>query len=139
MPSPRLTIVSLLLAAMWWCAGPARAVAGGVIPAPLSIQQEPDSFIIAPSTRIYTNLQGCERKLMADYIATLPRPLDKKFHRGLPSSPDNAIVLLKTSDANLSPEGYTLDISTRGITIRSAGDTGLFYGLPQQGVSQKAD
>ncbi len=129
MTSPRLTIISLLLAAMWWCAGPARAVDGGVIPAPLSIQHEPDSFIIAPSTRIYTNLQGRERKLMADYIATLPRPLDKKFHRGLPSSPDNAIVLLKTSDANSSPEGYTLDISPRGITIRSAGDTGLFYGL----------
>jgi len=127
MTSPRLTIISLLLAAMWWCAGPARAVDGGVIPAPLSIQHEPDSFIIAPSNRIYTNLQGRERKLMADYIATLPRPLDKKFHRGLPSSPDNAIVLLKTSDANSSPECYTLDISPRGITIRSAGDTGLFY------------
>ncbi|MDE5692853.1 MAG: family 20 glycosylhydrolase, partial [Duncaniella sp.] len=114
---------------MWWCAGHAHAEVGGVIPVPLSMQQERGSFTIAPSTRLYTNLQGRERELMAAYIATLPQPLGKKFHRGLPSSPDNAIVLLKTSDAPSSPEGYTLDITPRSITIRSAGDTGLFYGL----------
>lgn len=97
-----------------------------VIPVPLKEKKYNGSFQINGNTRLYTNLQGEERKCMEKYLSTLPSPFNKGFSDKINSG--NTIFFEKT-DTSLAPESYTLKITAERITVQAGDDAGLFYGL----------
>ncbi|MDE5711178.1 MAG: beta-N-acetylhexosaminidase, partial [Bacteroides sp.] len=99
-----------------------------VIPVPQHVEQTKGNgaFRITEGTKIYTNLKGAERERLLAYLSSQPSFLNRKI---VSKNVAGAISLQKLPTASASAEGYTLVVNSDGITVSSATDTGLFYGL----------
>lgn len=100
-----------------------------VIPVPQQVEQGSGTFRITQDTKLYTNLKGAEKERLLAYLSSQPSLLNRKVYMKK-SAVGNAIFLQKLSENTASSsEGYTLEVNSQGVTISSATDTGLFYGL----------
>ena len=105
-----------------------------LIPAPRTMEVYDGTFEITPQTRVYTNLGKSERKpLFMAMDAVLQQQLKTTVHR----QGTNVIRLIKTGKAdvwkevpfNANLQGYTLDCSAEGITVKSPSAAGLYHAL----------
>ena len=101
--------------------------AQSVIPVPLKIEQGTGSFLLSEKTKLYTNIQGGEARLLESYLQALPVHLKK----GKKKDTQNVLSLLITekSEQLPSPESYTLSVTPERILIRATSGAGLFYGI----------
>ena len=106
----RYTKVCLFLwvIGMCLCAHPINAQS--VIPVPLKMEQGTGSFLLSEKTKLYTNIQGGEARLLESYLQALPVHLKK----GKKKDTQNVLSLLITekSEQLPSPESYTLSVGT---------------------------
>ena len=101
--------------------------AQSVIPIPLRMEQGSGTFQFSGETLLYTNLKGKEKKMMMDYLETLPI----HFKSSKKQAKENVVSLLITKDNSQlpSPESYTLEVTPRKITVQATSGAGLFYGV----------
>jgi hexosaminidase len=69
---------------------------------------------------------------VANYLAAVLRPatgFPLPVDRATSTLPPDRIWLTTAADTNLGPEGYTLVVSPKSITIRAPAPAGLFYGV----------
>ena len=69
-------VINLLLGCVVFCTTGIQVSAQSVIPVPLKIEQNEGVFRILETTKLYTNLKGEKRKILEDYLVTLPRPFN---------------------------------------------------------------
>ena len=126
MIKPTMRICTFLLAAGLMIAT-AGMKAQSVIPIPLRIEQGSGTFQFSGETLLYTNLKGKEKKMMMDYLETLPI----HFKSSKKQAKENVVSLLITKDNSQlsSPESYTLEVTPRKITVQATSGAGLFYGM----------
>ena len=122
----KTTISVFLLTALLFCGS---LSAQRVIPVPRQVEQQNGMFCITKDTKFYTNLKGEERERLIAYLSSQPSFLNRKVYVANRAE-GNTIFLQKRPVSGVSSEeGYVLDVNIGGITISSATDTGLFYGL----------
>ena len=126
MIKPTMRICTFLLAAGLMIAT-AGMKAQSVIPIPLRMEQGSGTFQFSGETLLYTNLKGKEKKMMMDYLETLPI----HFKSSKKQAKENVVSLLITKDNSQlpSPESYTLEVTPRKITVQATSGAGLFYGV----------
>jgi hexosaminidase len=121
----RLFVVFVLVSIGLLC--PTLVSSQNIIPAPLERTDGIGNFELNSATKLFTNLRGKEKKLMKRYLETLP----VRFKKGHQKDTENILQLLinPTDEKLQSPEGYTLTVTPKGITINAKSGAGLFYGL----------
>lgn len=131
-----ITRILLVTATLWVVAN--EMPAQSIIPIPQKVEQKSGVFSISKDTKLYTNLKGEEKKVLADYLATLPAPFSAGIN-GKKSTRENIIILQKTEPdiASTNAESYTLEVTPAQVLIKANTDAGLFYGL--QTVLQLAE
>lgn len=98
-----------------------------VIPNPLSISSRDGSFELKPDLSIVASKDVQNE---ADYLRDLIRPATGLHAAVTQRGGDGNIhLLIDTKLAKLGPEGYTLDISPKQITIKAFKPQGVFYGI----------
>ena len=114
-----------------------------IIPEPVSVTQSEGEYVL-PKTII---IAGSTKPEMKEVIATLKDRLSipTGAHVSVLNSSANAtikLILNKTTDTVIGPEGYYLSVTKKGIVIRANEPAGLFYGaqtltqlLPKEIVS----
>ena len=93
MIKPTMRICTFLLAAGLMIAT-AGMKAQSVIPIPLRMEQGSGTFQFSGETLLYTNLKGKEKKMMMDYLETLPI----HFKSSKKQAKENVVSLLITKD-----------------------------------------
>ena len=126
MIKPTMKICTFLLAAGLMIAT-AGVKAQSVIPIPLRMEQGSGTFLFTGDTKLYTNLKGEEKKMLMDYLETLPI----HFKNGKKQTKENVVSLMITKDNPQlsSPESYTLEVTPHKITVQATSGAGLFYGV----------
>lgn len=109
------------------CAFASPLQAQSVIPVPLKMEQGTGSFLLSGKTKLYTNLQGEEARLLEDCLHAFPVHLQ----RGKKNDAQNVLSLMITEKSGLlpSPESYTLSVTPARILIEATSGAGLFYGI----------
>lgn len=122
MIKPTMRICTFLLAAGLMIAT-AGMKAQSVIPIPLRMEQGSGTFQFSGETLLYTNLKGKEKKMMMDYLETLPI----HFKSSKKQAKENVVSLLITKDNSQlpSPESYTLEVTPRKITVQATSGAGF--------------
>lgn len=118
----------LLLAAATLCGvSCARVSDDAVIPCPASVREYPGHFKVHSPLSLSVEAPDAAADALTDYVlaTALPCRTDRQ------NAAKNYLRLSLGDDASLpaSEEGYLLAIRPAGITIRSRGEAGLFYGL----------
>ena len=106
------------------------AEAVDLIPRPVKIEATEGTFTVTPATKV---LYEPDFKPAAVYLS---ERLSAAFDRPVTADAtdtaqpvDAAIVFAKAkADSNLGEEGYTLDVTPKGVVIRALGPGGAFYG-----------
>ena len=126
MIKPTMKICTFLLAAGLMIAT-AGVKAQSVIPIPLRMEQGSGTFLFTGVTKLYTNLKGEEKKMLMDYLETLPI----HFKNGKKQTKENVVSLMitKANPQLSSPESYTLEVTPHKITVQATSGAGLFYGV----------
>ncbi len=117
------------------CAGVAvvmsTSVLGAVniLPRPLELEVEDGAYILTQRTSIVWKGDGAEP--VAQYLASVLKPgtgYQLKITT-VASGAAGSITLQIGASSDLGDEGYTLDSSARGVTIKANTARGLFYGV----------
>ncbi len=127
--------------------GPQAATLPALIPRPLHIHATEGVFKLAPENAVIA--PGDARTKAAQLAGSLGAATGLKFVVRDVGTGGTGIVLALDPALmdSLGPEGYTLEVTPRGVTIRGAGEAGLFYGgvtllqllpLPVEGASRAA-
>lgn len=126
MIKPTMKICTFLFAAGLMIAT-AGVKAQSVIPIPLRMEQGSGTFLFTGDTKLYTNLKGEEKKMLMDYLETLPI----HFKNGKKQTKENVVSLMitKANPQLSSPESYTLEVTPHKITVQATSGAGLFYGV----------
>ena len=126
MIKPTMKICTFLLAAGLMIAT-AGVKAQSVIPIPLRMEQGSGTFLFTGDTKLYTNLKGEEKKMLMDYLETLPI----HFKNGKKQTKENVVSLMitKANPQLSSPESYMLEVTPHKITVQATSGAGLFYGV----------
>lgn len=124
-----LTRISLLFAALTalCCAGCVDDGESAVIPRPSAVRKCPGRFTVhGPLSLSFDTPEDVAHSLTA-FLRTTPVPFRTRERK----SPKNFLHFSLSDDPALpgSEEGYRLSVRPAGITIRSRGAAGLFYGL----------
>jgi hexosaminidase len=101
-----------------------------VIPQPARVTAGRGEFVLTRSTVIVTDpvLKGQGRQLAE--MLDAPTGFDLEVRPG--SSPGSGFIALRLDEAlakNLGGEGYRIDATPKGVTIRAATANGVFYGM----------
>ncbi len=113
-------------------AGPlldARAQGVDVIPQPQQVEIHGDGFVVTADTLIIAEGAGRE---VGEYLAGVLGPatgyeLPVRAHTGDPVIGGLILLELDAQDEGLGDEGYSLEVTDRGIDIRAKTPAGLFY------------
>lgn len=98
-----------------------------VIPRPMSVQTGTGSFRVGNTLATVFNAPDSIAQPLADYLQNSPLPCTVSEHAS-----DRGVLQFTISDDAALPasaEGYALSVRPEGITIRSRGAAGLFYGF----------
>jgi len=122
-----LRAVFCAIAVAFGVAATAQAAQPALIPVPAEIHPGQGSLTIASGAVIAAPVGDSQAAFAAQETATLALRL-----RGLQMNPQaggaGAIVLKVDPTLALGPEGYRLDVTPTGVTIRGKDEAGLFYG-----------
>jgi len=130
----RLTIAPAVVAVICLCLGACFSAASNpetasVIPRPVSAEYSEGFFTITPATRVIAEDKAANEALKL--IDMLAPAMD--FRLELVTCPDtqDRVIKFELSDklSQVGDEGYTLDVSAKGIVIRANQPAGLFYGI----------
>jgi hexosaminidase len=108
----------------------AAAPAVSIIPVPVSLTMGVGNFTIAPTTVIAvdTPLAHIGHQLAAFLAPATGYDLDVRVGKA-PSTNVIALKIDSSLEKTLGDEGYRLESSARGVTIRGAKPAGVFYGI----------
>jgi hexosaminidase len=99
----------------------------GVIPVPVTAKPDPSAdFRLTPSTVL---VAGRGTGQLADYLAGLLRPATGYPLPIVPAAKHPAITLTLGPTAQVGDQGYQLDVTRTGVTIRANTTDGLFAGV----------
>lgn len=101
-----------------------------IIPAPVSIKEGSGNFTFKKNSKIVLSILNDENKLAADFLARLiknPTGWDIPVVQG--SKGGTGTVLMTIDPSVQNPEGYTLNITPKGISVKAASPVGLFYAV----------
>lgn len=99
-----------------------------LIPQPVEIQQGTGAFTLTKSTTIGYN--KAEAKAAADMLARyLSTPTGFSLSATMGKAANINLNLNATLNDKIGKEGYTLEATTKGVTINANQPAGLFYGL----------
>jgi hexosaminidase len=101
-----------------------------IIPAPVSIKEISGNFTFNKNSRIFLSVLNEETKLAADFLARLiknPTGLNIPVAQGNKAKAGAILMTLDPSVKN--PEGYTLYITPKNISIKASAPAGLFYAV----------
>ncbi|MQA09279.1 MAG: family 20 glycosylhydrolase [Pseudonocardiaceae bacterium] len=104
-----------------------------VIPAPVEVRPNPAAdFWINPATQIRTQPGAKGAKRVGDYLAGVlrpatgyPLPVAESRYSVLPT----ISLVLGDAEARIGKQGYQLDVTRKGVTIRANSASGLFAGV----------
>jgi hexosaminidase len=126
----RVALASVILAATLAAQALVAATAISIIPLPNKLTPGRGEFALVASTAIVTDLAlKAQGRQLADMLNT-PTGFDLAVRTG--ASPATGFIALridKTLAKTLGEEGYRLDATTKGVTIRAAAAHGAFYGM----------
>ena len=102
----------------------AQSAATVIIPRPLEVAQVKGSYVVTPKTVISVSDESLVRpaEIFAGYVASeagMTLAVEKGGKKG--------IVL--SLDSSLGKEEYTLDVTSKGVSIKGGTPQGVFYGL----------
>ena len=95
-----------------------------VIPRPLEATQTKGSYVVTPKTVISVSDESLVRsaEIFAEYVA-------KEGNMTLAVEKGGKKGIILSIDKNLGKEEYTLDVTSKGISINGGTPQGVFYGL----------
>lgn len=102
---------------------------GDVVPVPVEVTpDDAESFQLGPGAEIHTQPGSPEAAQVGEYLATLlPRAsTEPAAARGAEPA---VSLLLGEADPRIGDQGYQLDVTATGVTIRANNATGLFAGV----------
>ena len=98
-----------------------------IIPKPNKIQVRKDNFTLSSSTVIYSNEKNSEN---LSYMQGFLKDATKfSFEQQKHSPSKNYIILDLSKSCDIPEEGYTLEVTREGITIKGSTEAGIFYGI----------
>src|SRR5262249_6488601 len=106
---------------------PYSASYGGILPAPVSAVPEAGvSYTLAPAAAI-----GADVPAIGDYLAAILRRSTGYPVPGRPGSAGPAAIalLLSGAPASVGAQGYQLEVTSSGVTVRAGSEAGLFAGV----------
>ncbi|EHK87091.1 N-acetyl-beta-hexosaminidase [Saccharomonospora azurea SZMC 14600] len=112
----------------------AKTTLADVVPAPVEVTPDDDAdFRLHPETRIHTEPRSTEAREVGELLADALRPATGYALPVVPAQAqdrDHPAISLLLDDVGdeLGPEGYRLEVTTRGVTIRATTPAGLFAG-----------
>lgn len=119
---------ALLTVAVASCgAGPAgQSYNEGInlIPAPLSLSEQPGRFVLKNGTKIAA--ADAEAREVADFFAG---KLSQATGYSISVADEGAITLAIDESVEGGNEAYTLDVTPDGVTVKACAANGLFYGM----------
>jgi len=126
----RVAFALVVLAATLTAATPSSIGPIAVIPLPTKVTTGRGDFGLTGTTAIVTDAAlRAQGRQLADMLDT-PTGFDLVVRSGAsPASGFIALRIDKTLAKAHGEEGYTLDATTRGVTIRAATPHGVFYGM----------
>ncbi len=126
-------LVGVLIVTLFSCGRSEKINSIGIIPQPMEVAEQSGHFTFNRNTAIYVQDSSPEVLSVAHYFSDLfmtPTGNSLELRQKVYYGEQNAVVLeLSGASDELGTEGYTLDVSERGILIQAATSTGLFYGL----------
>lgn len=106
------------------CSGSASAAPVSIIPAPVSMVQRSGEFTLTPAATIG---YGAGLEEYADYLGGI---ISTSTGYNIKTLPGKGSITLAIDSAKVTkPEGYTLNVTAKGITVTGADRGGLFYGI----------
>ncbi|MCM2575905.1 beta-N-acetylhexosaminidase [Streptomyces sp. MTZ3.1] len=115
--------------------GPARASAGEpgpydrIVPAPAATETHDGPYTIDAATAIRVPARSGEARRVGEYLAGVLRP-STGYELPVTARPGRGIVLrLTEGEHRLGSEGYRLDVTAGGVSIRAPKPAGLFHGV----------
>ncbi len=131
--SRRFSALIVVSCIAWGASADGANATISLVPKPMQIEQKPGEFSLDANTAILVDKDSPD-------AANVGRQLAERIERAtgyvLKVSPGdggdarNAIVVTsKDADAKLGAEGYRLDVTPEGATIRATGGAGMFYGM----------
>lgn len=98
-----------------------------IIPAPASLTQNDGTFKLTKNTKIYTAEPNL--KVAEFFAAKLKASTGYSIEVSSQEARNGILLLLDPNLATGNDEGYTLDVTPPGITIKAKTQQGLFYGM----------
>jgi hexosaminidase len=125
---------TLCLLAANLVANAAQALPGeaGILPKPVKLEVDAGTFDLSSRCNILYQKNSADAKATAEYLAEIWR---KVMRLPLPvqaaTESERGSILLTTAgaEASLGKEGYRLEVTPQGITIKAPQPAGLFYGV----------
>ena len=100
-----------------------------LLPEPVAVREYPGSFKIHAPLSLWIDAPDSIARPLADYLRTTPIECVREERKRHAAKNYLHLLLSKGDSLPESPEGYVLAIRPAGITVRSHGEAGLFYGL----------
>ena len=126
------TKLATALALIALCALPCRAQTS-LVPYPAHVSVGSGEFLLQSSTTIgLSHPEDQELRSLAEYCAAMARGMsgvELSISTAPADDAANSIILRLAADAGSAPEGYSLEVSRRGIVISAQTHAGLFYGI----------
>lgn len=119
-----------LVATLLLCGACERsAQENALLPEPVAVREYPGSFKIHEPLSLWIDAPDSIARPLAGYLRTTPIECVREERKRHAAKNYLHLVLSKGDSLPESPEGYVLAIRPAGITVRSHGEAGLFYGL----------
>jgi hexosaminidase len=104
-----------------------------IVPAPVSVHTSPGNFVLNRNTVLTLSspnaqLQETARWFVQQLAAVTGWQLQVK-NKPMAGTPAIRLQLNESPDAVIGTEGYLLDVTTQGITLKANQPAGIFYGL----------
>lgn len=98
-----------------------------IIPAPASLVQNEGSYKLNKNTGIYASTP--EAKTVAEFFAAQMNTSTGYSIKTSDKEVSDGISLLIDESLDVNEEGYTLDVTDTGVTVKAKTPQGLFYGM----------
>ncbi len=97
-----------------------------IIPTPVSLTQNEGTFKVGKKMTIQATTP--ETKVVAEFFAAKMN-LSTGYQIAVGEQANNGIALVIDANLDVNDEGYTLDVTTNGVTIKAKTAEGIYYGM----------